>query len=165
MSDDQPATANAQPIPTADFNLEAWYEKDREHGRRADELLPVNKAALFGVLAAAGITTVVVSFDGYGDSGQIEEIAAQAGDEPAELPDEKIEILSPIWGSTETKRETYTIQEAIEHMAYAFLHQTHVGWENNDGAYGEFTFDVTERTISLDYNERYTSSEFYTHEF
>ena len=34
------------------------------------------------------------------------------------------------------------------------LEQTHGGWENNDGAYGEFTFDVAERTIKLDFNER-----------
>ena len=31
---------------------------------------------------------------------------------------------------------------------------THDGWENSDGAYGDFTFDVAERTITLDYNER-----------
>jgi hypothetical protein len=165
MSDDQPATENAQPIPASNFNLEAYYEKERENTRCANELLPANKAALFGVLAAAGVTTVVVSFDGYGDSGQIEDIGAKAGDDPAEFPDEKIEILSPIWGSAETKRETHTVEEAIEHMAYAFLRQTHEGWENNDGAYGEFVFDVAERTISLDYHERYTSSEYYAHEF
>ncbi|MFX8227098.1 DUF6878 family protein, partial [Acinetobacter baumannii] len=29
----------------------------------------------------------------------------------------------------------------------------------------DFTFDVAERTIALDYNERYTASENYTHTF
>ena len=58
-----------------------------------------------------------------------------------------------------------TIQEAIETLVYDFLRQVHSGWEINDGAYGDFIFDVAERTIKLDYNERYTSSENFSHEF
>src|SRR3546814_9296187 len=47
--------------------------------------------------------------------------------------------------------------EAIEDLAYDLLRQTHCGWENNDGAYGEFTFDVTAGTITLDRSEEHTS--------
>ncbi|MEQ1518940.1 MAG: DUF6878 family protein, partial [Usitatibacteraceae bacterium] len=39
------------------------------------------------------------------------------------------------------------------------------GWENNDGAYGEFTFTVSDQSIALDYNERFTSSEHFAHEW
>ena len=53
--------------------------------------------------------------------------------------------------------------EATENLAYDLLRQKHRGWENNDGAFGEFTFDVAAGMISLDYNERFTSSENYTH--
>ena len=41
---------------------------------------------------------------------------------------------------------------------YDFLAQTHSGWEDNEGAFGEFTFDIAARTITLDYNERYIES-------
>ena len=58
-----------------------------------------------------------------------------------------------------------SVDEAVEQLAYDFLSETHGGWENNGGAYGEFTFDVAEGTITLDYNERYTATEFYSHEF
>ncbi|KEZ19420.1 hypothetical protein CP98_01941 [Sphingobium yanoikuyae] len=44
-------------------------------------------------------------------------------------------------------------------MAYDLLKEKHDGWENSDGAYGEFTFDVAAQTITLDYNERFMSSE------
>jgi hypothetical protein len=54
---------------------------------------------------------------------------------------------------------------SIERLAYHLLERTHCGWENNDGAYGDFTFDVAERTITLDYNERYTASEYSQHVF
>ena len=151
--------------PDPNTVLQAWYQAEQEHTRRANEMLPANKAVLFDALAAAGITSVHVDFDGYGDSGQIEDITVKAGDEPAELPDERIEIFDPIWGSTEIEKQTMTIREAIEALAYAFLRQTHAGWENNDGAYGDFTFNVAERTITLDYNERYTETNYSCHEF
>lgn len=48
---------------------------------------------------------------------------------------------------------------------YDFLSDTYGGWENNDGAYGEFCFDAAARTIHLEFNERFTSSELYTHDF
>jgi hypothetical protein len=128
-------------------------------------LLPANKTALFDALAAAGIEIVTVIFDGYGDSGQIENIEARAGDATMALPPHEIEIASPVWGSSEIERRTQPVREAIETLAYAFLGQTHGGWENSDGAYGDFTFDVTERTITLDYNERHMESDYSQHVF
>ena len=160
-----PEAIKTETTSDANIVLQAWYQAEQEHARRANEILPANKAVLFDALAAAGITSVLVEFDGYGDSGQIEDITAKVGDEPAELPDERIEIFDPVWGSAEIEKQTMTIREAIEALAYAFLRQTHAGWENNDGAYGDFTFDIAAWRISLDYNERYTSSENYSHEF
>lgn len=148
---------------TFDF---ANYEAERQtFTARAGELTATNKSALFAVLTKAGITTVTVQFDGYGDSGQVEEIAAHRGDDAAELPDTTIEIVSAVWGGDEVRGQNCSVTEAIETMAYDFLGQTHGGWENNDGAYGEFTFNVAGGTISLDYNERYTTTESYSHEF
>ena len=59
----------------------------------------------------------------------------------------------------------HTLSDAIETLVYAFLEQSHSGWEDNDGAYGDFTFDVGNRTITLDYNERYTESDYSCHTF
>src|SRR3546814_9178451 len=47
---------------------------------------------LFAALRHAGITTVVVTFDGSGDSGQIEDIQAHAGDQLADIPTTPVEI-------------------------------------------------------------------------
>jgi len=140
-------------------------QKQREYLHRAEELSAANKAVLFDILAAAGIETVTVIFDGYGDSGQIERIDVEAAEETTPLPSDRIEIARTTWESPEIERQTQTVQEAIETLVYDFLRQVHSGWEINDGAYGEFTFDVAERTIKLDYNERYTSSENFSHEF
>lgn len=141
------------------------FAEQAEHNRRAEALCPANKAALFDVLAGARITHVVVIFDGCGDSGQVEDIAAHAGDAAVALPEAQITICSPVWGSDEMECRQVGVEAAIEQFAYDLLAETHAGWENNDGAHGEFSFDVAKRTISLDYHERFTSSEYYGHEF
>ena len=120
---------------------------------------------VFDTLAAAGITIVTVSFDRYGDSGQIESIEAQADGMIVDLPQARLEIDTPIWGNSEPEREVISVADAIEKLAYDFLSDVHSGWENDEGAYGEFTFDVGERTISLDYNERFMSTERSSYEF
>lgn len=155
--------SESAPEPAIDFT--AFDRNDCGYVRLVEELLPANKAVLFDALAAAGIENVIVTFDGYSDSGQIENIEATAAAETIPLPSDRIEIARTTWGSPKIEFLTQTVQETVETLVYDFLQQAHSGWEINDGAYGEFTFDVAERTIKLDYNERYTSSENYSHEF
>ena len=58
-----------------------------------------------------------------------------------------------------------SVRDAIERLAYDFLEVTHDGWENSDGAHGDFIFDVAERAITLDYNERHMESDYSQHVF
>jgi hypothetical protein len=153
------------PTPSSTFDANGFLEKDRAFTALSESIRPANKAALFDALAAAGITSVLVHFDGSGDSGQIEDIDATAGDQPAEIPNGDIEIAQVHWGNPEIERSTLSVREAVETLAYDFLEQTHGGWENNEGAYGEFTFDVESRTITLEYNERVETSEYSQHMF
>ena len=60
---------------------------------------------------------------------------------------------------------TLTLEVAVEELVYDLLSDTHSGWQDNDGAYGEFCIDARARTIHLEFNERFTSSELYTHDF
>jgi hypothetical protein len=150
-SDSSPAT----PPPSTATILAQYAEQD---ARRA-KLRPANKAVLFDALAAAGLTHVLVVFDGCGDSGQIEEVTARTGDQPATLPTGDIEIFNARWGEPEPEKQTLTVAAVIESLAYDVLSEVASGWENNDSAYGEFTFDVAERTITLDYNERHMDSD------
>lgn len=143
-----------------------WAQIEAQHAARAAfaaNALPTNKTALFDTLAAAGITSVVVTFDGAGDSGQMNEIDARAGEIAAELPAVAVEIATPAWDGTGLDRRCVPIAEAIEALAYEFLEDTHGGWEINEGAFGEFTFDVAARSIQLDYNERIETSEYHGH--
>ena len=125
-------------------SYEAYLKAQAEANERS-------KAAVMDVLAAAGITAVQVAFDGSGDSGQIEEVNAFIGEAPAELPE------------TPVTDENLPLKKAIEDLCYGYLTQLHDGWENNDGAFGEFTFDVQGRSIRFEFNGRFTDHSTDTH--
>ena len=116
MSDTEPTDVSVS-LP------DPWQQQERELARIAKEVLPANKTALFDALAAAGITTVIVNFDGCGDSGQIEMIEARAGDDVIPLPTVQIEIASAVWGSATIDRQTRPVEAAIEILVYDVLSQ------------------------------------------
>jgi hypothetical protein len=134
----------------------------QNHQNAIAEANVINRDVVFDALAAAGIATVNVTFDGEGDSGQIGNIMA---DDSAELPQIPIELQRAAWGSRKLDSIQTTLREAIETLCYDFLSQEQGGWENNDGAYGEFTFHVAERRVELDFNARFTDTAHSSHSF
>lgn len=149
---------------SADFA--AYEAKHAAFRRMEEEVAPANKAALFEALASAGIHTVVVTFDGSGDAGQIESLDAFTGDNVVTpLPDHTVAFTEVVWDGLQALTQQRGIAEVIETMANTFLAQTHDAWEDGDGAYGDFTFTVDGQTITLDYNERYIQSDYHCHEF
>ncbi len=143
-----------------------------------ETLIQVRKDRLklaFDTLAAVGITQVEVRFDGCGDSGQIEEIVVEP--EGKELPGHEIRWVEGQhrWGLATVGTEpgesptgyvdkwTFDtkagkLEDLIESIVYDYLHLEHAGWENNDGAYGEFIFEVEHRTLNYNHNTRTSDS-------
>ena len=144
-------------------------EADRQwqaHRDREAALLPLNKAALFEVLRAGGISSVVVSFDCSGDSGQIEDVTACTSDgDQVELPNGTVAYQEVRFHAPEPTLTVVPVRNVVENLVYELLGQSHGGWENDDGAYGEFTFDVASGSITLAYNERYVETHYHEHEF
>lgn len=143
-----------------DFNrLIADYDRHRATAVKTNRL---NKAAVFRALTGAGITSVTAEFDGEGDSGQIENIAASAGKMPIPLPTTTVSIRQSGYRQKPSMSKA-ALKDAIETLCYDYLEQQHGGWENNDGAFGSFEFDVAKRTIRLEFNGRFT--DFVTHNY
>lgn len=115
----------------------------------------MNKAIILDALAGAGITSVTVPFDGEGDSGQLEAPCAQAQDAIVPIPAIEITIHEVAWNTDTIAKTDATLSEALEALCYSYLACEQGGWENNDGAYGEFVFDVVKRTVTLDFNARF----------
>ncbi len=147
-----------------DYN--AYTTRLAAYQARRREVQGGNKAALFDVLAAAGVGTVVVTFDGSGDAGQIEDVSDYdaAGSDTA-LPDARVALADVDFDTLATVTEACGLREVIDSMAYDLLERVHDGWDEGDGAHGEFTFAVAGQAITLDYNERYTASDHHRHEF
>ena len=141
--------------PTLEEHLQALAEAEKQ-------AQSVDKNTLFDAIKAAGLTSIAVTFDGYGDSGQIEGITALAGETEVLLPDIRI-TLQPTRYHTEP--ESCSLPDALERLCYRYLSSEYGNWEDSDGAYGQFQFDVQTRTIHLDFNERFTDSHKYTHSF
>lgn len=154
------------PIQVLAFDIAGWLRREAERTAMEAQVLPANKAALFDALARHSIATVTVTFDGCGDSGQIEEIIARSTEDcEVPLPDETIAIALVDWNAPEPRRVDTGLADAIEQLCFGLLSQEHGGWENNDGAFGEFVFDTAARTITLEHNTRFTSSELSVHQW
>ena len=126
---------------------------------REDELWPNNKAALFAALAAAAVHTVVVAFDGSGDSGQIESVTGfDAANRVIDLPSDVIGQQAAVFDSAEVQVTASSVADAIESMAYEALSKRHGGWEIDEGSYGDITFTVVDQTIAVDLQARFTDS-------
>jgi hypothetical protein len=137
----------------------------RRYSQALAEANTINKDAFFEVLTTAGITTVCVEFDGEGDSGQIGDITAHSGDADVPLPELSLTLSRASYGAGKLDSRQTALREAIETLCYDILSQEQGGWENNDGAFGEFTFDVANRKIELEFNTRFTDSTLFTYSY
>ena len=166
------SASSADPASIAAQRAE-WDARMADYDRKWDRfrerrsaVFPHPKAAIFDALEAAGIAHVTIEFEGSGDSGQMEQATGcTAANEPVGIPDVVIEITRVDFDEDKDSSADVALREAIETVAYELLEQTHGGWEDNDGGFGTFAFDVAERSITLDFNERYTETNNSVHEF
>lgn len=138
----------------------------RAEQRLDHALFMENKTTLFAHLAATETAKVVVTFDGGGDSGQIESIDAEAADGTCRsFPSGTLAFRLRDGPKGKRRNQTLSPYEGVESLVYDCLGQAFCGWENNEGGYGHFIFDVAARTIRLEMNERVTESILSTVEF
>lgn len=118
------------------------------------------KDIIFDILSNENIKSFTVSFDGSGDSGQIEDISSEVPDKVLQKEVQGVRIANGVrysqGGSETIWEEAKTVEDVIQSVCYSVLGHVCGGWEINDGSYGEFTFNVKNRKVSLDFNERIT---------
>lgn len=144
----------AQPAPQNETTA-----RIARHEEQFAQAFAQNKASLFDALAAAGISHVIVTFDGSGDEGQIENIEAKFGDAIVKLPKIFIPVTYVHWHDPNVVRTSDKLQGAIEKLVYDCFEQHCSGWDQGEGSYGDVTFDVAARTALLDFNARFIESE------
>ena len=87
-------------------------------------------------LVKLGVDIVTINYDGYGDSGTMEDPLALQNDKPVELPPK--------------------LNDLLLEFAESYLPG---GWENNDGACGTFVLNIKERRFFREHCWRHTEYE------
>ena len=141
-----------------------------------NNLTSINESsAIADAIKRLGIEKIEVTFDGCGDSGQIEEVTCitkDGGD--VDLKAIKVGKVKYVRGYQYNPDGTTTpvteiresnFEEVIEEICYDMLEKSHDGWEINEGSYGTFTFDFATGKVHLEYNERVQSVETSNFEF
>lgn len=140
-----------------------YVQNQKNEKRKEQDKYTHNCRLVFDYVQRRKIKEIEVYFDGSGDSGQVDDIRVK--------PDTQRDILKEIIpfsllddGSTwceETKswkshpNKEGTLEELLEQIMYDNLSKNDCGgWEINEGSYGNLTFDVPRRKVSLDFNQR-----------
>jgi hypothetical protein len=113
----------------------AHYEEAA--ARRIMKLGPVLRERLL----QAGVARVFADYDGCGDSGCFEAISCRSA--TGESIDEAV---------------SEELRQQVETYLYDLLEVRYGGWENNDGAFGVFSWDVAGDQLSHAHTTRYTET-------
>ena len=130
-------TSNSDPNDLYARALASIAQYERQAALRVTKLGPQIRAAL----RLAGVTFVRADYDGVGDSGSFEGFAFDGvgqSDLSAAIPE--------------------ALRSQVEGYFYDLLEVRHGGWENNDGAYGEFIWDVERNHLAHTHHMRFTDT-------
>ena len=119
-----------------------FYAQMLEAGKRAAEERVEKRAALLTELRALGVTSIEVQYEGYGDSGNVEDV-----------------VVTP---DTITLAED--LRRQVEDFGWDFAYALSPGFENNEGGYGELTWSLEADKINVSHSYRYIETDTTEHE-
>ncbi|HQZ63641.1 MAG TPA: hypothetical protein PLY87_01140 [Planctomycetaceae bacterium] len=112
--------------------LDDWEKQQKKQKAAARRTL----RKVYRQLVELEVDIVTIKYDGYGDSGTLEDPAAFRNEKPVELP--------------------RRLNNLLLEFAESFLPG---GWEINDGACGEFVLNIKDRKFLRDHCWRHTEYE------
>ena len=147
--------------------MDSIYQQIAQERLTKSQAVQSNAKALFDFLKESRIATINATFDGCGDSGQINDVeyldhrGKDVATSSDKVPGSRLEA-GHHWNEKTKKIEELparegNVEELVSEICYDKLSSKHMGWEINEGSYGTFSFDVLNRKISLEFNERVES--------
>ena len=124
--------AKTKTDPSSDF-LREWDKRQQEQKSSARKSLQ----KYCQQLAKLEVDIVTINYDGYGDSGILEDPVALQNDKPVRLP--------------------RNLNNGLLDFAESYLPG---GWENNDGACGEFVLNIKDRKFFREHGRRHMEYEY-----
>ena len=109
-----------------------FYAQILESQRRAAEQRVETRATLLSELRTLGVTNIEVQYEGYGDSGNVEDV-----------------VVNP-----DTITLTEDLRRRIEDFGWDFAYALSPGFENNEGGYGELTWAIQADQFDVSHSDR-----------
>lgn len=119
-----------------------FYAQMLEAQQCAAEQRVVTRAALLTELCALGVTKIEVQYEGYGDSGNVEDV-----------------VVAP-----DTVTLTDELRRRVEDFGWDFAYALSPGFENNEGGYGELIWALEADKIDVSHSNRYIETDTTEHE-
>ncbi|AXV94631.1 hypothetical protein GO300_01042 [Ralstonia solanacearum] len=126
-----------------------------------DPVQSYNRAVLLDALRAVGAATAVISYFGYGDSGNANEIQIYdagseevSGDQTVSIMREDARYVDGQWQSTHAMVDM-SLRDALDAFGDRAVSFHHPGFENNEGGDGEITFDCIAGTVLMAHRDHY----------
>ena len=119
-----------------------FYAQMLDSQRRAAEQRVETRAALLTELRALGVRSIEVQYEGYGDSGNVEDV-----------------VVAP-----DTVTLTNDLRRRVEDFGWDFAYALNPGFENNEGGYGELSWSLEADKIDVSYSNRYIETNTTEHE-
>lgn len=123
-------------ITHADFSGAFWKLEAQEQ-----------RSILRNEACKLGITSIQAEYDGYGDSGNVEDVS-----------------FTPAPTADETRAAVQVLESLFTDFIWMFAYGLHPGFENNDGGWGTFEWDLTADKINLSHHDRYVEHDTTEHE-
>ena len=114
------------------LNFEARL-RQREVER--DERNRIKRAKILKEMRALGVQTITADYDGYGDSGNVDNVE-----------------FTPAQSMTQSTDE-------LDDFIFAFVYQQFPGFEINEGAQGDFVWDITTDKIKIEHIQNILQTE------
>lgn len=144
-----------------------WMTRWEEEKRLAREDLVHTKDALMPVLRSHGIRYAVINYNGYGDSGQIDNVTVY-GPEREEAPedayDEAGAIAMPDVVVTLPEKTGQKLSDFLHDFGWRLAYDTNPGFEINEGGQGIIVIDVEAGTINIEHGTNVTEVHYSSHE-
>ena len=111
------------------------------------------KQALLTQLNLLGAKRVIVTFQGGGDDGQIDEVyMIDANDSYIDMPNDMIAWTTITYGNQQSEQTQTKLIDALEDLCSRALDNTGLDWYNNDGGQGNLVIDFKENPPSIKLN-------------
>ncbi len=145
--------------------MEAQTQPQKEQEISGKEILQKNKKRICEALREAGISKVVATYAGYGDSGGFDEVDYYDGNDQKNPPTTEIEYIeaSYVWRANGRVSSVKHVKKSLDDAVLDFCYDAidvagHGGYENGDGGGGTITIHVASQKVEVDHYDYYTET-------